>query len=119
MSQENVEVVKKFSRLFQEGDREKWREYFDPDVIWDTSASDMPVAGVYRGHAGVESFFRDWLGRSRRAVGVKSRESSANQWVESRARYVPRIYPRIVESLGVHLAQAGAGPWARPGGPAV
>jgi uncharacterized protein len=62
MSEENVEIVKKFSRLFQGGDREKWREYFEPDVVWDTSASNMPAAGIYRGHAGVERFFRDWLG---------------------------------------------------------
>lgn len=62
MSQENIELVKEFSQLFQEGDREKWREYFDPQVVWDTSASNMPAAGVFHGHEGVERFFRDWLG---------------------------------------------------------
>jgi uncharacterized protein len=62
MSQENVEIVKEFTRLFERGDRDSWREYFDPDVVWDTSASDWPTAGVVRGHAGVERFFRDWLG---------------------------------------------------------
>jgi uncharacterized protein len=62
MSQENVEIVKEFTRLFEEGDRDSWREYFDPDVVWDTSASNWPTAGVVHGHAGVERFFRDWLG---------------------------------------------------------
>ena len=62
MSQENVEIVKEFTRLFEEGDRDSWRQYFDPEVVWDTSASDMPSAGVFRGHEGVEGFFRDWLG---------------------------------------------------------
>jgi ketosteroid isomerase-like protein len=62
MSQENVEIVKEFSRVFEEGDRDKWREYFDPDVVWDTSASNWPSAGVLHGHEGVERFFRDWLG---------------------------------------------------------
>jgi ketosteroid isomerase-like protein len=62
MSQENVEIVKRFSRHFEQGDREKWREYFDPDVVWDTSASKMPAAGIYHGHQGVERFFREWLG---------------------------------------------------------
>ena len=62
MSGENVEVVKEFTTLFEAGDREKWRDYFDPEVVWDTSASDMPAAGVYHGHAGIERFFRDWLG---------------------------------------------------------
>jgi ketosteroid isomerase-like protein len=62
MSQENVEIVKEFTLVFEQGDRDEWRHYFDPDVVWDTSASKMPQAGVYLGHQGVERFFRDWLG---------------------------------------------------------
>ena len=62
MSQENVELVKSFTSLFEAGDRNEWREYFDPDVVWDTSASNMPSAGIYHGHQGIERFFRDWLG---------------------------------------------------------
>jgi hypothetical protein len=56
MSQENVEIVKEFTRRFEQGDRDSWREYFDPAVVWDTSASKMPAAGVYHGHDGVEEF---------------------------------------------------------------
>ena len=55
-------MVKTFTRLFEAGDRDVWRNHFDPDVVWDTSASEMPSAGVYRGHEGVERFFREWLG---------------------------------------------------------
>src|SRR5262245_14808921 len=62
MSEQNLEIVKTFSRHFEEGDRDEWRQYFDPDVVWDTSATTMPMAGVLEGHAGVEQFFRDWLG---------------------------------------------------------
>ena len=62
MSQENVEIVKGFSRFFEAGDRDEWREHFDPDVVWDASASGMPSAGVFHGYEGVERFFRDWLG---------------------------------------------------------
>lgn len=62
MSEENVEIVKEFSRLYERGDRDKWREYFDPDVVWDTSATNWPSAGVLHGYAGVEQFFREWLG---------------------------------------------------------
>jgi ketosteroid isomerase-like protein len=62
MSQENVEIVKEFSRLFEEGDRDAWRDYFAPDVVWDTSASTLPQAGVFHGHEGIERFVRDWLG---------------------------------------------------------
>ena len=62
MSQENVEVVKAFTRRFEEGDRDEWREHFDSDVVFDASATEMPFAGVYHGHKGMERFFRDWLG---------------------------------------------------------
>ena len=73
MSQENVEIVKEFTLVFEQGDRDEWRHYFDPDVVWDTSASKMPQAGVYLGHEGVERFFRDWLG-TWRDFGVTTRE---------------------------------------------
>ena len=62
MSQENVETVKEFTKAFEAGDRDSWRDYFDPDVIWDTSASGMPSAGIYHGHQGIERFFGEWLG---------------------------------------------------------
>jgi uncharacterized protein len=62
MSRESVEVVKRFMSGFEAGDREEWRKDFDPNVVWDTSASRMPAAGIYHGHEGIEQFFRDWLG---------------------------------------------------------
>jgi ketosteroid isomerase-like protein len=60
MSQENVEIVKEFTRRFAAGDHVT-RDYFDPEIVWDTSASGLPSAGVYHGHQGVRRFFRDWL----------------------------------------------------------
>jgi ketosteroid isomerase-like protein len=62
MSAEDVEVVKGFTSRFEAGDRQVWREHFDPDVVLDMSASGQPAARVYHGHEGVERFFRDWLG---------------------------------------------------------
>ena len=62
MSQENVEIVREMTERFAGGDRESWREVFAEDVTWDTSATTLPQAGVYEGHAGVERFFIDWLG---------------------------------------------------------
>ncbi len=60
MSQENVEIVKEFTRRFAAGE-DVTREYFDPEIVWDTSASGLPSAGVVHGHRGVRRFFRDWL----------------------------------------------------------
>src|SRR5262245_22372568 len=62
MSRDDVETVRTFTALFAGGDRDAWREYFAEDVVWDTSASQMPTAGVYHGHEGIERFFREWLG---------------------------------------------------------
>jgi ketosteroid isomerase-like protein len=62
MSRENVEIVRDMTTRFATGDRESWREVIAEDVIWDTSATTMPQAGVYEGHAGIERFFIDWLG---------------------------------------------------------
>jgi ketosteroid isomerase-like protein len=61
VSQENVELVREFVGLFAAGDRRSWRQHFVPDAVWDTSQSQLPAAGVYRGHEGIEQFFAEWL----------------------------------------------------------
>jgi ketosteroid isomerase-like protein len=91
MSQENLETVKEFTRLFEAGDRTSWREYFDPNVIWDTSESSLPSAGVYHGHQGVERFFREWAGA----------------W--SDLRFETREYIEAGDSVIVVLHQSGIG----------
>ena len=57
-----METVREMTKRFEAGDRESWRELFAEDSIWDTSATSLPQAGVYNGHAGIERFFVDWLG---------------------------------------------------------
>ena len=48
-----MEIVKQFSQRFAHGDPDVGRDYFHPEIIWDTSASGLPSAGVYHGHQGV------------------------------------------------------------------
>jgi ketosteroid isomerase-like protein len=60
MSEEDVEIVKEFSRRFAEGGHVT-REYFDSEIVWDTTASGMPGAGIYEGWDGVRRFWVDWL----------------------------------------------------------
>jgi uncharacterized protein len=66
MSEKNVEIVREFAERFATGGPveadEVWQRYFDPEVVWDTSASGMPMAGVYHGWEGVRKFWIEWLG---------------------------------------------------------
>ena len=60
MSQENVEVIKGF---FEHWGSEAWRDHIARDVVWDAAGVDLAgVSGVYKGHAGIEQLFRNWLG---------------------------------------------------------
>ena len=60
MSQDDVEIVNEFTRRFAAGGHVT-DDYFDPEIVWDTSASGLPSAGVSHGREGVRRFFRDWL----------------------------------------------------------
>ena len=60
MSQDDVDIVKEFTRRFAAG-RHVTDDYFDQNIVWDTSASGLPSAGVYHGREGVRRFFREWL----------------------------------------------------------
>jgi uncharacterized protein len=62
MSEQNVEIVRRMYEQTARGHPEVLYECFDPDVEWDTSATDLPEAGVYRGHEGVKEYRRRFWG---------------------------------------------------------
>ena len=61
MSQENVEVVRRYFEVFNEGGIEAVISggFWSPEVVWDTSPSGIPGIGVYRGYDEIRSFFED------------------------------------------------------------
>jgi ketosteroid isomerase-like protein len=64
MSQENVEIVRALAEAFQRRDHERAFELYDPEIEWDASrcAAVIPeMAGVYRGHEGVRTYWRRFL----------------------------------------------------------
>src|SRR5262249_13961176 len=66
MSEENVEIVRMLAEGFQGRDHERAFEFYDPEIEWDASAfedaySGMGVGGVYHGHEGVRTYWRNWL----------------------------------------------------------
>ena len=64
MSRENVEIVRELLDAFARRDHEMAFGYYDPEIEWDaTEAADAipDLAGVYRGHDGVRTYWRRWL----------------------------------------------------------
>ena len=64
MSQENVEIVRELLTAFEQRDHERAFDNYDPDIEWDASgmAATVPdLAGIYRGHDGVRTYWRRWL----------------------------------------------------------
>jgi ketosteroid isomerase-like protein len=60
MSEENVEVVRRFMQLYAEQHIDAALPELDPAVQFDWSNSPAPDSGVYSGHTGVRAF---WEGR--------------------------------------------------------
>jgi ketosteroid isomerase-like protein len=64
MSEENVAVVRELLEAFARRDHESAFEFYDPEIELDSSrlAELIPdIAGVYRGHEGVRTYWRRWL----------------------------------------------------------
>jgi ketosteroid isomerase-like protein len=60
MSQENVEIVRRFFDAWNANDVVAARELFDPEVVIDRSRSIGSDARVYRGRDEAEHLWRDW-----------------------------------------------------------
>jgi ketosteroid isomerase-like protein len=60
MSQENVETVRAAWAAWSDGDMDALFDFYDPAVEWDMTHSQVPDMGVFHGHEGVRSFFREW-----------------------------------------------------------
>ncbi|MEK6272460.1 MAG: nuclear transport factor 2 family protein [Actinomycetota bacterium] len=64
MSQENVEVVRRFFEAFNQGGVEAVISggFWSPEVVWDPSPSGVPGIGIYRGYDEIRAFFEeDWF----------------------------------------------------------
>jgi ketosteroid isomerase-like protein len=64
MSQNNVAVVRELLDAFARRDHERAFEFYDPEIELDASRfrEVIPdIAGIYRGHEGVRTYWRRWL----------------------------------------------------------
>ncbi|MFL5908266.1 MAG: nuclear transport factor 2 family protein [Solirubrobacterales bacterium] len=65
MSRENVATVRMLLDAFDQRDHERAFEFYDPEIEWDATgieALGLDIAGKYRGHDGVRTYWRRWLG---------------------------------------------------------
>jgi ketosteroid isomerase-like protein len=60
MPAENVELVRALLDAFQRRDHERAFDFYDPDIVWEHH-DDSELAGVYYGHEGVRTYWREWL----------------------------------------------------------
>lgn len=64
MSEENVALVRGLLDAFARGEHESAFGLYDSEIEWDasgTSEATPDLAGVYRGHDGVRTYWRRWL----------------------------------------------------------
>jgi ketosteroid isomerase-like protein len=65
MSQENVELVRRLLEMFAKREHEAVFAYYDPEIEWDSTnwgiAGFDDLSGVYHGHEGVRTYWRQWL----------------------------------------------------------
>jgi ketosteroid isomerase-like protein len=60
MSQENVEIVRDLLEAFRRRDHERAFDFYDPDIVWE-DLSGLDTGGVFHGHEGVRTYWRQWL----------------------------------------------------------
>ena len=60
MSQENVEIVRRSIEAFNRRDLTAALALWDTDAELDWSRSTGPLKGVYRGHRGLETFWKEF-----------------------------------------------------------
>ena len=59
---EQVQIVRALLDMFRRGENETPFAYYADDILWDASGfRGVGLAGVYRGHDGIRTFWRNWL----------------------------------------------------------
>jgi hypothetical protein len=61
--QKNVRIVKEAFAAFGRGDIQALLALFAEDIEWITPGEGLPLAGTYRGHAAVATFFGSFARR--------------------------------------------------------
>jgi ketosteroid isomerase-like protein len=77
MSQENVEIVRRFWGAWERGDLQAVFALYDPAIVWVQHSGPFEMHGTYLGHDGVRRAWRDWL------VSFKTLEVHADTFIDA------------------------------------
>jgi ketosteroid isomerase-like protein len=100
---ENAEIVKRLYESFRTRDNAAAFELYAPDVVWDMSRTEMPgLSGVYHGHDGIRTFWRNWLDAWK---GIEWEQSEPEELEDGRVRV--RVYNQRNEGreTGIEIGQ--------------
>ena len=62
MSEEDVQLVREITEMFQRRQHDRALEYYADDVFFDARRTPVQLAsGLYHGHDGVRAYWREWL----------------------------------------------------------
>lgn len=61
MSEENLEIVRRFWNAWERGDLETIFGLYDPAIVWVNHGGPVEIRGVYVGYDGVRRVWREWL----------------------------------------------------------
>jgi uncharacterized protein len=60
MSQENVELVRRYFPAYEQGGLDAWAEFWHPDISWRAAEGALDDVGVFHGHEAMRRYYRQW-----------------------------------------------------------
>jgi hypothetical protein len=60
MSEENVELVRRYFPAYEQGGLDAWAEFWHPDIRWRAAEGALDDVGVFHGHDAMRRYYREW-----------------------------------------------------------
>ena len=60
MSEENLDLVRRYFSAYEQGGLEAWAEFWHPDISWRAAEGALDDIGVFYGHDAMRRYYRQW-----------------------------------------------------------
>ena len=60
MSEENVELVRRYFPAYEQGGLDAWAEFWHPDISWRAAEGALDDIGVFHGHDAMRRYYGEW-----------------------------------------------------------